>query len=81
MESNLPDADALDWHCLFVLEFVFWLALVSVIPLSEAILIGSINIVTVAVAGRIVFGERLHRARVAGILLIAIGVALAGGVV
>jgi drug/metabolite transporter (DMT)-like permease len=63
----------------FCLEFVLWLALLSLIPLSQAILIGSINIVTVAVAGRIVFGETLHRARVAGIVLIAIGVALAGG--
>lgn len=63
----------------FVLEFVLWLALLSLIPLSQAILIGSVNIVTVAIAGRVVFGERLHRMRVAGIALIAIGVALAGG--
>src|SRR5437764_1241646 len=63
----------------FCLEFVVWLALLSLIPLSQAILIGSINIVSVAVAGRIVFGERLGSTRTAGIALIAIGVALAGG--
>ncbi len=63
----------------FALEFVLWLALLSLIPLSQAILIGSVNIVTVAVAGRLVFGERLHQMRIAGIVLIAIGVALAGG--
>ena len=63
----------------FVLELVLWLALLSLIPLSQAILIGSINIVAVAVAGRIVFGERLHPMRAAGIALIAAGVALAGG--
>jgi drug/metabolite transporter (DMT)-like permease len=63
----------------FCLEFVLWLALLSLIPLSQAILIGSVNIVTVAVAGRIVFGETLHRARLAGMALIAIGVVLAGG--
>jgi len=61
------------------LEFVLWLALVSLIPLSQAILIASVNIVTVAIAGRVIFGEKLHRSRAAGIALIAIGVALAGG--
>ena len=63
----------------FCLEFVAWLALVSLIPLSQAILIGSINIVTVALAGRAFFRERLDAMRIAGIALIAAGVALAGG--
>jgi drug/metabolite transporter (DMT)-like permease len=61
------------------LEFVLWLALVSLIPLSQAILMASVNIVTVAIAGKVIFGEELHRARATGITLIAIGVALAGG--
>ena len=61
------------------LEFVLWLALVSLIPLSQAILIASVNIITVAIAGRLIFGEKLHRSRVTGIALIAIGVALVGG--
>jgi drug/metabolite transporter (DMT)-like permease len=63
----------------FALEFIAWLALLSLIPLSQAVLIGSINIVTVAIAGRIVFGERMIPLRLAGLALIAIGVALAGG--
>ena len=63
----------------FVFEFVLWLALLSLIPLSLAMLLASINIVTVALAGRIVFAERLDATRIAGITLIAIGVALAGG--
>ncbi|MEO8032964.1 MAG: EamA family transporter [Acidobacteriota bacterium] len=63
----------------FCLEFVAWLALLSLIPLSQAVLIGSINIVTVAVAGRILFHERMMPIRLTGIALIAIGVALAGG--
>ncbi|MGZ7078097.1 MAG: EamA family transporter [Thermoanaerobaculia bacterium] len=62
----------------FCLEFVVWLALLSLIPLSEAILIGSINIVAVAIAGRLFFRERLDATRVAGIVLITVGVALAG---
>jgi drug/metabolite transporter (DMT)-like permease len=63
----------------FVLEFVAWLALLSLIPLSLALIIGTINIVAVMLAGKILFGERLDRMRVAGISFITIGVALAGG--
>ena len=63
----------------FVLEFVLWLALLSLIPLSQAILIASINIAMVALAGRILFREPLYGARIAGIALIVVGVAMAGG--
>jgi drug/metabolite transporter (DMT)-like permease len=63
----------------FCLEFVFWLALLSLIPLSLAMLLASINIVTVALAGKLVFREQLTATRIAGIALIAVGVALAGG--
>ncbi len=63
----------------FVAEFVVWYALLSLVPLSLAVLIGSINIVAVMLAGRVLFRERLDRMRVTGMCLIAIGVALAGG--
>ena len=63
----------------FALEFLAWLALLSLIPLSLAMLIGSINIVLVMLAGRLIFHERLDYMRVAGIGFITIGVALAGG--
>lgn len=63
----------------FVLEFVAWLALLSLVPLSFAVLIGAINIVAVVVAGKLLFGENFGRLRVAGITLITLGVALAGG--
>ena len=63
----------------FGLEFGVWFALLSLVPLSLAMLIGSINIVVVMLAGRLLFQERLDRMRVAGMWLIAIGVALAGG--
>ena len=62
----------------FCLEFVAWLALLSLIPLSQAVLIGSINIVVVMIAGRMMFHERLDAIRLAGMTLIALGVALAG---
>ena len=62
----------------FCLEFAAWLALLSLIPLSQAVLIGSINIVVVMIAGRMMFHERLDAMRLAGMSLIALGVALAG---
>ena len=63
----------------FCLEFVVWLALLSVVPLSLGMLVGSINIVIVMLAGKLLFGERLDKMRVAGMWLMTIGVALAGG--
>ena len=63
----------------FVLEFVAWLALLALIPLSLALMIGTLNIVAVMLAGRILFAERLDGMRVAGMSFITIGVALAGG--
>jgi drug/metabolite transporter (DMT)-like permease len=62
----------------FCLEFVVWLALLSLIPLSQAVLIESITIVVVALAGKVIFRERLDAMRIAGISLITIGVVLAG---
>lgn len=63
----------------FCAEFIVWYALLSLVPLSLAILIGSINIVAVMLAGHVFFRERLDGMRVAGMCLISIGVALAGG--
>ncbi len=63
----------------FCAEFIVWYALLSLVPLSLAVLIGSVNIVAVMLAGKLFFHERLNRMRVAGICLISIGVALAGG--
>ena len=63
----------------FLLEFVAWLALLSLVPLSLAMLIGSINVVAVMLAGKLLFHERLDRMRIAGMWLITLGVTLAGG--
>src|SRR5438552_12376577 len=49
----------------FCVEFAVWLALLSLIPLSQAMLIGSINIVVVMLAGRFFFRERLDGLRIA----------------
>ena len=63
----------------FVFEFIAWFALISLVPLSLAVMIGSINIVAVMLAGRLLFRERLDSFRVIGTCLITVGVALAGG--
>lgn len=63
----------------FAVEFVAWFALLSLIPLSQAMLIASINIVVVMIAGRVLFRDKLDATRVVAMLLIAAGVALAGG--
>ncbi len=62
----------------FGLEFLVWLALLSVIPLSLAVMLGAINIAVVMYAGKLLFGERLDRMRVIGMWLITLGVVLAG---
>lgn len=62
----------------YVAEFLVWLAFLSLVPLSDGVLLGSINIVAVMVAGRFLFREKLSPMRVAGILLVSAGVAVVG---
>lgn len=62
----------------YVIEFLVWIAFLSLVPLSKGVLLGSINIVAIMVAGRFLFGEKLTRLRVAGIVLVSLGVAIVG---
>jgi drug/metabolite transporter (DMT)-like permease len=62
----------------YVAEFLVWLAFLSLVPLSDGVLLGSINIVVVMIAGRLLFREALSPLRVAGILLVTAGVAVVG---
>ncbi len=62
----------------FVIEFCAWIAFLSLVPLSSGVLLGSVNIVAMMVAGRWLFGERLNFLGVSGILLVASGVAIVG---
>lgn len=59
-------------------EFVVWLAFLSLVPLSDGVLLGSINIVAIMILGRVLFREKLAPMRVAGIVLVSIGVAIVG---
>lgn len=62
----------------YVVEFVLWLAFISLVPLSKGVLMGSINIVAIMLVGRYMFREPLTPLRVSGMLLIALGVAIVG---
>ncbi len=62
----------------YLLEFLLWLAFLASVPLSLAVLLGSINIVTLMLAGHFLFAERLGSWRILGMLLVASGVALSG---
>lgn len=62
----------------YVAEFFIWMAFLSQVDLSSGIMLGSINIVAIMLAGRVLFHEKLTFWRVAGILLITCGVAIVG---
>ncbi|MCF5544530.1 EamA family transporter [Pseudomonas salomonii] len=63
---------------LYVFEFVLWIAFISLVPLSVAVMLGSFNIVVIMIAGRIWFKESLTKWRLIGIMLIALGTLVVG---
>ena len=62
----------------FCLEFVLWLMLLSMLPLSTGVLLTAFNTVAIMIAGRIIFHELLDPLRIIGIGLITLGVMLVG---
>jgi drug/metabolite transporter (DMT)-like permease len=62
----------------YVVKILFWIAFLSLVDLSEGVLLSSINIVVIMVAGWLLFREKLTPLRVAGILLVSTGVAIVG---
>jgi drug/metabolite transporter (DMT)-like permease len=64
--------------CFYLGEFLVWTAFLSHVELSVGVMLGSINIVVIMLAGRALFGEKLTPRRTAGILLITLGVAVVG---
>jgi drug/metabolite transporter (DMT)-like permease len=62
----------------FAVEFLVWLSFLALVPLSQGVLVGCINILGVMLGGRILFGERITAARTAATILIGTGVALVG---
>ncbi|THD11106.1 EamA family transporter [Metallibacterium scheffleri] len=62
----------------FIAEFVAWLAFLSLVPLAEGVLLATLNMVTIMLGGRWLFGEKLTPRRLLGVGLIAAGVILVG---
>ncbi len=62
----------------YIAEFLLWLAFLSVVPLSQGVILGSINIVTLMLGGHFLFQERLTAWRLTGMSLVAMGVTLVG---
>ncbi len=62
----------------FIVELVAWLAFLSLVPLAVGVLLATLNLVTVMLGGRLIFGEKLSPRRMAGVGLIAVGVMLVG---
>jgi len=62
----------------FCLEFVLWLVLLSILPLSSGVLLGTINMFAIMVAGRLLFRELLDPMRMLGMIFIILGVVLVG---
>lgn len=62
----------------YVGEFLAWIAFLSLVPLGRGVLLGSVNIIAIMLAGRVLFGERLTRMRLLGIGLVGGGVVLVG---
>jgi len=62
----------------YALHLLSWIAFLSLIDLSQGILLASVNIVAIMIAGRVLFREKLTPLRVTGILLVSAGVAIVG---
>lgn len=62
----------------YIFEFLLWLAFLTLVPLSQGVLLASFNIITIMIVGRILFNEKLTPMRVTGILLITFGVVIVG---
>ncbi|MDF7666543.1 EamA family transporter [Orbaceae bacterium ESL0727] len=62
----------------YVFEFLLWLAFLTLVPLSQGVLLASLNIITIMLVGRVLFKESLTLYRVIGILLITVGVIFVG---
>ena len=62
----------------YVLEFFLWLAFLTLVPLSQGVLLASLNIITIMLAGRLLFNEKLVPLRIIGITFVLAGVIVVG---
>ncbi|GLK85803.1 EamA family transporter [Ancylobacter defluvii] len=61
---------------IYVAEFVIWIRILALVPLSIAFPLASLNILGVLAASHLFLGERLGRNHWAGALLIMAGIVL-----
>lgn len=62
----------------FIGEFFAWLGFLALLPLSQGVLLGSVNIVVMLLLGRWLYGEILNKWRIVGCGLISAGVIMVG---
>lgn len=62
----------------FVALLVSWVGFISLVPLSQGVMAGSITIVGVMIGGRIAFGEAITPPRLLAVGLISLGVLIVG---
>lgn len=62
----------------YIAEFLLWLAFLTLVPLSQGVLLASFNIITIMLVGRLIFKELLTTYRLIGMLLITAGVVFVG---
>ncbi len=62
----------------FVALLVSWVGFISLVPLSQGVMAGSITIVGVMIGGRIAFGEKITPHRLLAVGLISLGVLFVG---
>lgn len=62
----------------YALHLLSWIAFLSLVDLSQGVLLASMNMVAIMIGGRLLFREKLTPLRVAGILLVSAGVAIVG---
>ena len=62
----------------FVALLVAWVGFISLVPLSQGVMAGSITIVGVMIGGRIAFGEAITPPRLLAVGLISLGVLMVG---
>ena len=62
----------------YVIEILLYIAFLSLVPLSEGVLLGSFNILVVMIGGRIFFQEAITPRRAIAVGLISLGVGMVG---
>lgn len=62
----------------FIALFFAWIGFISLVPLSQGVMAGSITIAGVMIGGRIFFGEEITPSRAVAVGLISSGVLLVG---